>query len=176
MKYIHILLLILVSITTHNDIYAQSIKKHYVSKPQSDGTIYFTYPVELFKSENDGALKYDVTYKDNQDQLATINMTYMQSEMVDADSITISYNDDNLISGKVTRIYAEPDKNTWTHRYTFKSSLKNLHKFYNGKIQPEITIFAKNKPFVKYKVINGAWKDYAPVGRKIIDVILVNQR
>jgi hypothetical protein len=175
MKYIYILLLVFFSTAVCENVYAQSIKKHYISKPQSTGTIYFIFPVELFKSENDGELKYDITYQGEQEDLAIINITYLQSEMVPADSIVINYKDNNLISGKLTRIFAEPDKETWTHRYTFKADLKSLRKFYNVNNQPQITLFTRSKPFVTYNVIDKAWKNYANIGRKIVDVILINE-
>ena len=40
----------------------QNIRSHYVSKAESDGVIYHTFPVTLFESREAGDLTFDITY------------------------------------------------------------------------------------------------------------------
>lgn len=175
MRKIYFLVLVLIGVVVmSNSIYAQSIDKHYISKPQPTGAIYFLFPTELFKSKADGVFIYDVTYNEKTDGLATINFTYEKPELNDADSISISYNNRVFVSGKPSRIYVEYKDDNWVHRYTFSTHLDDLFKLYSADITPEVTLYSKGQPFAKYSVISGKWRKYTPIGRKIIEVIRAN--
>ena len=43
---------------------AQNIRNHYVSKAETDGVIYHTFPVTLFENREAGDLTFDITYKE----------------------------------------------------------------------------------------------------------------
>lgn len=44
---------------------AQNIRNHYVSKAETDGVIYHTFPVTLFENREAGDLTFDITYKEH---------------------------------------------------------------------------------------------------------------
>lgn len=54
---------------------AQNIRSHYVSKAETDGVIYHTFPVTLFESPQTGDLTFDITYKEHRGGRATINFS-----------------------------------------------------------------------------------------------------
>ena len=54
---------------------AQNIRNHYVSKAETDGVIYHTFPVTLFENREAGDLTFDITYKEHRGGRATINFT-----------------------------------------------------------------------------------------------------
>ena len=65
----------------------QNIRSHYVSKAESDGVIYHTFPVTLFESREAGDLTFDITYKEHRGGRATINFTCRMAQAVPADSV-----------------------------------------------------------------------------------------
>ena len=72
----------------------QNIRSHYVSKAESDGVIYHTFPVTLFESREAGDLTFDITYKEHRGGRATINFTCRMAQAVPADSV-------RFVSGRV---------------------------------------------------------------------------
>lgn len=66
---------------------AQNIRNHYVSKAETDGVIYHTFPVTLFENREAGDLTFDITYKEHRGGRATINFTCRMAQAVPADSV-----------------------------------------------------------------------------------------
>lgn len=79
---------------------AQNIRNHYVSKAETDGVIYHTFPVTLFENREAGDLTFDITYKEHRGGRATINFTCRMAQAVPADSVRFAA-DAAVMSGPV---------------------------------------------------------------------------
>ncbi|MFR0905671.1 MAG: hypothetical protein ACLSVO_06560 [Alistipes sp.] len=153
---------------------AQKIKGRYVSKVQEDGTIYHTFPETLFSSREAGDLTFDITYKTRQDGTATVNFTYYAAQAAPSDSVRFEAGKVTL-AGPVEKIYIEPEKKRWVHRYTFSVDADALARFFDPAAQPEATLYPAGGRPVRYHVQKSAWRDYAPVASKIFEMIRYNE-
>lgn len=150
----------------------QNIKGHYVAKSLSDGTLYHTLPVSLFESKEFGDITFDLTYKQGT-QVVTMNFTYILDQPAPADSIRFA-SENTVIAGKVEKIYIEPDKKLWKHRYTCSVDVNKFEPFFSDQL-PAATIYSKGSTF-NYKVKKATWKTYAPIGFKIFKMIKFNEK
>ena len=152
----------------------QNIRSHYVSKAESDGVIYHTFPVTLFESREVGDLTFDITYKEHRGGRATINFTCRMAQAVPADSVRFT-SGKVVLAGPVEKLYLEPEKKGWKHRYTFDADGSLLCGFFDEGAEPEVTLYAGERPYV-YRAKRSAWRSYAPIGYKIFEMIHVNER
>ena len=153
---------------------AQNIRNHYVSKAETDGVIYHTFPVTLFENREAGDLTFDITYKEHRGGRATINFTGRMAQAVPADSVRFAA-DAAVMSGPVDKLYLEPEKKQWKHRYTFDADGSKLCGFFDERALPEVTVYVGGKPYV-YRAKRSAWRSYAPIGYRIFDMIRVNEQ
>lgn len=151
---------------------AQQIRGHYVSKSEQDGTIYHTFPVTLFESREAGDLTFDITCKQGRDS-AVVNFTYVMDRMTPADSIRF-VSGRSVLAGAVGKIYIEPTKKQWKHRYTFSVPVGPLYTFFDEHELPRAVLYAGGREY-PFEVRRSAWRSYAPVGYKIFEMIRVNE-
>lgn len=152
---------------------AQNIRGHYVSKAEPDGVIYHTFPCTLFENRDAGDLTYDITYKEHRDGYAVINFTYEMEQATPADSVRFTTGR-TVMAGPVEKLYLEPGKKRWRHRYSFRTPVAPLRTFYDEATLPEVTVYSGGRAYV-YGVKRAAWRSYAPVGYKIFEMIRVNE-
>lgn len=152
----------------------QNIKGHYVSKMQEDGTIYHTMPCTLFEGEGMGDLTFDITYKENPAGAATINFTYQTLQMLPADSVRFDTGRTSM-AGKVEKLYIEPEKKTWKHRYSFATTVEPLYTFFDATAEPRVVLYSQGRTY-EFRVKKSAWKGYAPIGNKIFEMIRINEK
>ena len=153
---------------------AQNIRSHYVSKAETDGVIYHTFPVTLFESREAGDLTFDITYQEHRGGRATINFTCRLPQAVPADSVRFAA-DVAVMSGPVDKLYLEPERKVWKHRYTFDADGSELCGFFDERASPEVTVYVGEKSYV-YRAKRSAWRSYAPIGYRIFDMIRVNEQ
>lgn len=153
---------------------AQNIRSHYVSKAEADGVIYHTFPVTLFENRETGDLTFDITYKENRGGCATINFTCRMPDAVPADSVRFAAGAVTM-SGPVEKLYLEPGKKDWKHRYTFDADGSKLCGFFDERALPEVTVYVGGRASV-YSVKRSAWRSYAPIGYKIFEMVYVNEK
>lgn len=153
---------------------AQSIRGHYVSKAEADGVIYHTFPVTLFENGEAGDLTFDITYKEHRGGRAVINFTCRTAEPVPVDSVRFA-SGGVVMSGPVEKLYLEPEKKGWKHRYTFDADGSQLCGFFDEHSLPEVTLYTAGRA-CPYRVKRSAWRSYAPVGYKIFEMIRINER
>lgn len=153
---------------------AQNIRSHYVSKAEADGVIYHTFPVTLFGNAEAGDLTFDITYKENRGGRATLNFTCRLPQAVPADSVRFASGTVTL-AGPVEKLYLEPEKKGWKHRYTFETDGSKLCGFFDEQAVPAVTLYVGGTPYV-YRVKRSAWRSYAPIGYKIFEMIRINER
>lgn len=151
----------------------QNIRSYYVSKAETDGTIYHTFPVTLFEHPQAGDLTFDLTYKEHHTGRATLNFTCRLAEADAVDSVRFE-SGRVVMAGPVGKLYLEPEKRGWKHRYTFDLDASKLCGFFDEKAQPEVVLYVGGKPWV-YRVKRSAWRSYAPVGYRIFEMIRVNE-
>lgn len=151
----------------------QNIKGHYVSKAETDGTVYHTLPCTLFTNRDAGDLTFDTTYKEHGDGQATINFTCTQDEMTVVDSVYLTCGRTEL-RGAAKKIYLIPEKSKWKHRYTFNADMKALYAFFDVAVEPQIVLYSAGNAVV-YKVKPAAWKAHAPVMSRIFELIRINE-
>ncbi|WP_300798284.1 hypothetical protein [uncultured Alistipes sp.] len=152
---------------------AQDIRGHYVSKAEEDGTIYHTFPCTLFENSEAGDLTFDITYKEHRDGQATINFTYVMEHATPADSVRFEVGR-VVMAAPVERIYLEPDRKRWKHRYTFRAPMASVGAFFDETAEPRITLYAGGRTWT-YRVKRAAWRSYAPVGYRIFEMIRINE-
>ena len=80
-----------------------------------------------------------------------------------------------VMSGPVDKLYLEPEKKQWKHRYTFDADGSELCGFFDERALPEVTVYVGGKPYV-YRAKRSAWRSYAPIGYRIFDMIRVNEQ
>lgn len=153
---------------------AQNIRDRYVSRAQEDGTVYHTFPETLFEHPEAGDLTFDITYKSGQEEaLATINFTYEMARMTPVDSVRF-VSGDAVLAGRAEKIYVEPDKKRWKHRYGFRAEAAPLYRFFDERQTPEVRLYAGGE-VILYRVKRSAWRSYAPVGFRIFEMIRANE-
>ena len=135
---------------------------------------YHTFPVTLFENREAGDLTFDITYKEHRGGRATINFTCRMAQAVPADSVRFAA-DAAVMSGPVDKLYLEPEKKQWKHRYTFDADGSELCGFFDERALPEVTVYVGGKPYV-YRAKRSAWRSYAPIGYRIFDMIRVNEQ
>lgn len=152
---------------------AQQIRNHYVSKAEADGVIYHTFPCTLFEHREQGALTFDITYKEHRDGRATINFTYEAERVSPADSVRFVSGTTSM-SGPVEKIYLEPDHKRWRHRYSFRAPVERVAAFFDEEVRPTVTLYVAGRE-TTYEVKRSAWRSYAPVAYRIFEMIRVNE-
>lgn len=169
----HLLLAALCIAGTCTALPAQNIRGHYVSKAEADGVIYHTFPVTLFENRDAGDLTYDITYKENRGR-ATVNFTCRMAQAIPVDSVRFASGGLEIVE-PAGKLYLEPEKKGWKHRYTLDVDFSLLCRFFDEKAEPEVTLYAGGRPHA-YFVKRSAWRSYAPVGYRIFEMIRVNER
>ncbi len=157
---------------------AQKIKGRYTSRAQEDGTLYHLYPVELYANREHGNLSCDITYKSLKspaaDPRATINFTYYADRAQPADSIRFSCGDITM-RAPVEKIYIEPDKKRWKHRYTASVPVGTLYRYFDETRTPAVTLYTRQGT-VEFPVRRSEWTGYAPVAFRIFEMIRCNEQ
>ena len=151
----------------------QEIRSHYVSKAETDGTIYHTLPVTLFENPEAGDLTFDLTYKEHRGGRATLNFTCRMARPETVDSVRF-VSGGVILSGPVGRLYLEPEKRGWKHRYTFDLDASQLCGFFDERQLPEVTLYIDGRPWL-YRAKRSAWRSYAPIGYRIFEMIRINE-
>lgn len=153
---------------------AQQIRGRYVQQAQEDGTIYHTLPCTLFEHPQAGDLTFDITYKERKDGEATLNFTCMSDETAQADSVRFDAGHTEF-GGPVRRLYIEPERKRWKHRYSLGIPVAALGTFFDEAADPTVTLHFGGQRTV-YRVKRAAWRSYAPVGNRIFETIRLNER
>lgn len=151
----------------------QNIKGHYVVKNQEDGAIYHTMPEALFENSESGSLIFDLTYKQHSG-VVTLNFSFEMSQPMSIDSVRF-VSSVARFGGEVRKMYVEPNKKQWKHRYSLSAPLKPFYLFFDESALPEVLLYSGGKPIV-FKAKKSAWKSYAPIGYKIFDMIRFNEQ
>ncbi|MFI3278828.1 MAG: hypothetical protein SNH28_08685 [Rikenellaceae bacterium] len=155
-------------------VVAQRIEGYYVSKSSEKCTTYYLLPQKVFESSQHGELEHDITLLVGVDS-ATLNFTYISEKAQKIDSVKIKskvvdYN------GAAKRIYIEPsssNKKYWVHRYGITVDFQSLQNLYEVDAAPMFTIYASGEA-IDFEVNQRKWRRYAPVGKRIIDMIKLN--
>lgn len=151
----------------------QKIGSYYVAKAEPDGMIYHTFPVTLFEHPQAGDLTFDLTYKEHRAGRATLNFTCRMERADRVDSVRFE-SDRVVMAGPVEKLYLEPEKRGWKHRYTFDLDASQLCGFFDEMAQPKVVLYVGGEALV-YRVKRSAWRSYAPVGYRIFEMIRINE-
>lgn len=153
---------------------AQKIRDRYVMRIEEDGTIYHTLPQTLFTHRDYGDLTFDITYKTRQpERRATVNFTCHLPDAAPVDSARFTAGEVTF-GGTVGKLFVEPDRRTWTHRYTLSTPVDPLFVFFDEAAQPtRVTLYRGGEATV-YEVKRPAWRSFAPAGHRIFETIRYN--
>ena len=149
----------------------QNIKNYYVSRQQENGTIYHIFPLTLFSEKQSGDLTMDITHLDHSDT-TTVNFTYYHKTAAPADSLTLVAGDWKK-SYPIGKIYIEPDKKNWVHRYSLLLPQRDLETFFGPDQSPQIILPLPSGRTI-YSVNRSDWNKHAPAVRSIFAVIAIN--
>ena len=150
--------------------YAQKISKHYTSSLQQNGTLYFIYEQNDFKSKSSD-FKYDLTILSTGDSV-TFNFSILEKDNVEIDSIQL-VKESLQFTSATDRIFIEPKKNLWHGRFTTKFLFTDIQKFYSEGV-PKIVLYAK-KGNMEFTIKPSAWKDQYELMNRIFQVIRYNK-
>lgn len=151
----------------------QNIRGHYVARAQKDGTIYHTLPCTMFEHPAAGGLTFDITYKEHLDGWATVNFTYETAATTPIDSVRFE-SERIRMSGPTVKIYIEPAKRRWKHRYSFRTPVDRLCPFFDAETSPRVILYGAEGELV-FEVKRAAWRNYAPIGYRIFEMVRVNE-
>lgn len=152
----------------------QNIRGHYVSKAEEDGTIYHTFPKTLFTNSECGDLTFDLTYKEKKEGVVTVNFTYGMPQMNPVDSVCIQIDGRTILSGRASKLYIEPERKVWKHRYTFTAPVAAFGTFFDETTLPVMMLYSQGKAYA-YPAKPSAWQSFAPIGFRIFEMIRVNE-
>lgn len=171
MKFRLTILAILSLCTT---VVAQKIDSYYVSRVDGNSMVYFLKPQTLMKSAQEGSMTYDLTVLRGEGRDSVrMNFTYHSKSVLPIDSIQI--NSKSVSIGAATeRIYIEPSKEAWVHRYGFVTTLPEFYPYYSVDAPPTITLYNAGKEVAKYDAIEKEWQKYSPVALRIFGMIRLN--
>ncbi|MEG1611960.1 MAG: hypothetical protein RR318_05035 [Alistipes sp.] len=130
-------------------------------------------PVTLFENNEAGNLTFDLTYKQNS-KTVTLNFTYFTKQPFPADSVQFVH-DATTLSGVVWKLYIEPDRKVWKHRYTLSEKFEKFAPFFSNDGTAEAIVYSAGS-VCHYKMKQSAWSSYAPVGFKIFEMIEINEK
>ncbi len=155
---------------------AQKIRDRYVSRIEEDGTIYHTLPQTLFAHRQYGDLTFDITYKTRRpERRATVNFTCSLPGAAPVDSARFTAGE-VAFGGPVEKLFVEPGKREWTHRYTLSTPVDPLFVFFDETAQPaRVTLYRGGESAV-YEAKRPAWRSFAPAGHKIFETIRYNEQ
>ncbi len=154
---------------------AQKIDGHYVSRSEADGTIYFLLSQELFADEQGRTLKYDLTVKrsrSGEEDTVRMNFSYVNDTVKPVDSLWLSSQRVD-IKGGVEKIYIEPSRKEWSHRYSFVGDLDDFMRLYDVGSPATLTLYSGGEAVV-YRSKDGEWRRYSPIGLRIFEMIRLN--
>lgn len=151
---------------------AQRLRDRYVSKPEPDGMIYHLLPCTLFVDAGGDDVTFDITYKEHRDGMATLNFTCCDADAAPLDSLTLC--GAGSVTVAVERLYVEPERQRWRHRYTCRLPLDSLYR-YLGEEQPGF-VLRRGAGASSCRLRPSAWRSYAPAGRRIVELIRANER
>lgn len=166
-------MLLAVFVLACGSVAGQNIRGHYVSRADDDGTIYHLLPVTLFESRRNGDLTFDITYKEGPQGRAVLNFTYFAAAPLPADSVAFDAGR-VVLAGPVERFYIEPDKKVWKHRYSLQTEAPLVRAFFDEEALPRVVVYSGGET-CPYEVKKSAWRSYAPVGRRIFEMIRLNE-
>lgn len=147
---------------------AQNIRDHYVTNVQSDGTLYFIFPMALFEQAGNGELIMDITYKTKKDS-ATVNFTYRQKALVEADSVSFNGPAGSL-NGVPLKLYVEATKiPEWEHRYSLKLPFARLSALFTAEAPFRVQIYSKGK-VLTYNPKRAGWTKQAKIVHTILSM------
>lgn len=170
----HIFLLLMVGLTLPT--FAQKIQNHYIVREEAEATIHHTMPVTLFVNRDEGEFTFDITWCDQnggKDPEAVINFTYHTQEAQPADSLLIEGGFTSILR-PCEKLYIEPEKEGWRHRYTLCVPIEELLRLYDEEA-PTITLYTP-KGEILYTPKRKAWSHYRPIGQRIFQTITLNRR
>lgn len=150
----------------------QKISKFYKSFLQSNGVLYFVEPKQEFNNKK-CKLIYDLTYLTTNDTIS-MNFTYYGDALIGIDSISFVRNNQRL-SSNVKKIFVEPHKSFWEHRYSAKFSFTDFELFFNQKSKINALLFYDNKS-LRLGIKEKKWIRQSAILSKILTLIKVNKK
>jgi hypothetical protein len=169
MRWFSLLLIICVSVGS----YGQKLSKYYTSRLQPQGTLYFIYPIEGFKSAKDkSTFTFDITYRTESDT-ATINFSYYVDSVQPADSIYFLLATDTLKSS-VVKIFTDWEKKRWHHRYYTNFTFQEIAAIFHSSTIPTIRVVSP-AGYTDHRITKRKWQKYSKALTKIMISIGVNK-
>lgn len=78
------------------------------------------------------------------------------------------------IAGRVERLYIEPERRMWVHRYSLSTDVAPFYRFFDPEAEADVTLYSGGRA-LRYGVKRRAWRSYAPVGFRIFEMIRCNE-
>ena len=151
----------------------QNITKYYKISKQSNGILYFVMPKMVFENSLNGSiLNYDITYLTVNDS-ATVNFSYLNNSAILIDSIAIIQSSKKFFS-KTKKIFIEPQKSTWNHRYSSRFLFGDLTFVFNQETDPKILIYS-NSGVSELLIKQKNWIKNADIVSKVFTMIRLSK-
>lgn len=164
-------LLVIAILSLCTSVMGQKIDGYYVSRPESGYMIYFLMPQELMMDQQKRELSYDLTILRGEGYDTTrMNFTYYDDEATQIDSVRLESRRVS-IGARCERLFIEPEKDRWAHRYSFVAPLAEYYPLYDAESPATITLYRDGKELFRYEARKKEWEKYAPIGAKILGMI-----
>lgn len=151
---------------------AQKITKYYRASFQENGVLYHISPIDVFTNdENNCKFIFDITYLTTNDS-AILNLSYFDKTIRIIDSIAFIQNNIKIYSN-AKKIFIEPHRTIWLHRYSTKFSFDDLTYLYSQKDKPEIVVYSSSGN-INLDIKQSAWRKNAAIVAKIFTMIRLN--
>jgi hypothetical protein len=130
-------------------------------------------PKMVFENSLKGSiLNYDITYMTVNDS-AIVNFSCLDNSANLIDSIAIVQNSKKFFS-KTKKIFIEPQKSKWNHRYSSKFLFGDLTFLFNQEISPKILIYS-NSGVCELSIKQKNWIKNAEIVSKVFTMIRLSK-
>ena len=152
---------------------AQNISKYYKSSKQENGVLYFVMPKMEFDNKSNGSnLNYDITYLTTLDS-ATVNISFTDDSVNSIDRISFVQNGKEF-SSNPKKIYIEPHKSKWVHRYTSRFLFNDLHFLFAQEISPKM-ILHTSAGAKELTVNQSSWRKNSVIVSRVFSMIKLSK-
>lgn len=152
---------------------AQKISRYYKSSVQGNSTLYFVMPDMKFSNvQKGGTFFFDITILTSNDS-ATVNFSFIDNSIRQIDSLLFVLKD-KWLSSNSKKIFIEPQKARWNHRYTSKFSLSDFMVLFAQENRPKVVISSKSG-IEELEIRQGVWKRNAAIVTQILTMIKLSK-
>ncbi len=155
---------------------AQNISKYYELSIQENGALYFIQPKYEFKAKRKRCkLSCDLTFLTSNDSVS-LNFSFFDTNIITIDSISFVQENNKQIASKTRKIYVEPVKKLWLHRYSARFLFDDIKSMFNQEKKITVLIYHDQSSSIQLYTKKGKWEKQSTIMSKIFALINANKK